>query len=201
MIYKSAINSKHYISREFDRFTSGVEAYDFLLTQMSPQIIDPTSSNMDMIEQLTTLMLVSVNQGGFVKFLSLFQEAIFDLIETGVFTPSKDYQKSLLLSQLPEEYHPMTVPFATRVGLNQYLLDLLVLSVAIEKRGSKKLYKESLVLNSGSDKSDEKVIDSILDIPITKKGVVPYQHWVAMFGAEFGPALAGRVAIILKSFY
>jgi len=29
-------NSKHYISREFDRFPSGLEAHDFLLTQMSP---------------------------------------------------------------------------------------------------------------------------------------------------------------------
>ena len=110
----------------------------------------------------------------------MFQEAIIDLTETGAFTPSEDYQKSLLISKLPEEYHPMTVPSATRVGLDQYLLDLLAFSVAIEKNRSDKLYKESLVLNASSDKSDEKVINSILGIPITEKGFVPYHHWVAM---------------------
>ena len=49
---------------------------------------------------------VGVGQPGeFIEFLSLFQEAIFDLTETGAFTPSEDYQKSLLISKLLEEYH------------------------------------------------------------------------------------------------
>ena len=61
-----------------------------------------------------------------------------------------------------------------------WILELLAFLVAIEKNRSDKLYKESLVLNASSDKSDEKVIDSILGIPITEEGFVPYQHWVAM---------------------
>jgi hypothetical protein len=198
VIREIANNSNHYISREFDRFTSGVEAYDFLLTKMSPQIVDPTSSNTDMIERLTTLKLVSVNQGGFIKFLSLFQEAISDLTDTGEFTPSEDYQKSLLISKLPEEYHPMTVPSATRVGLDQYLLDLQAFSVAIEKNRSEELYHESLVLNASSDKSSdhEKVIDSILGIPINEKGFIPYHYWVTMTEDERTTFLEKKQALV-----
>jgi len=91
-----ANNSKHFISREFDRFTSGVEAYTFLMTKMSPATADPNTSNTDAIKRLTNLKLISVKQGGFMKFLSLFQEAVFDLEERGAFVLSPEYQKSLL---------------------------------------------------------------------------------------------------------
>ena len=57
-------NSRHFISREFDRFTSGVEAHDYLLSKMSPSTADLTASNMDIIERLTNLKVVSVKQGG-----------------------------------------------------------------------------------------------------------------------------------------
>ena len=36
-----ANNSKHFILREFDRFTSSVEAHDFLMIKMSPATADP----------------------------------------------------------------------------------------------------------------------------------------------------------------
>jgi hypothetical protein len=149
-----------------------------------------------MIERLTTLKLVSVNQGGFIKFLSLFQEAISDLTDTGAFTPSEDYRKSLLISKLPEEYHPMTVPSATRVGLDQYLLDLQAFSVAIEKKRSEELYHESLVLNASSDKSDKKVIDLIFGIPINEKGFIPYHHWVTMTEDERTAFLEKKQALV-----
>ena len=43
-IREIANNSRHFISREFDRFTSGVQAYNFLLSKMSPSTADPTAT-------------------------------------------------------------------------------------------------------------------------------------------------------------
>ena len=68
----------------------------------------------------------------------------------------------------------MTIPSATKVDWDQYILDLLAFSVAIEKKDSGgRSYKDALNTNVNSDKSSKKVIDSILDIPITDKGFVP----------------------------
>ena len=175
-----ANNSKHFISREFDRFTSSVEAYDFLMTKMSPATADPTASNTDGIERLTNLKLISVKQGGFMKFLSLFQEAVFDLEETGAFVPSPEYQKSLLISKLSSEYHSMTIPSATKVDWDKYVADLIAFSVAIEKKDTKS-YKDALNSNVNSDRSGKKLVDSILGIPITDKGFVPTEFWSNMF--------------------
>jgi len=151
-----ANNSKHFISRELDRFTSGVEAYDFLMTKMSPATADSTASNTDAIERLTNLKLISVKQGGFMKFLLLFQEAVFDLEETGAFVPSPEYQKSLLISKLPSEYHSMTIPSATKGDWDQYVADLMAFSVAIEKKDTKS-YKDALNSNVNSDRYGKKL--------------------------------------------
>jgi len=164
-----ASNSKHFISCEFDRFTSGVEVYHFLMTKMSPATADPTSSNKDAIERLTNLKLISVKQEGFMKFLSLFQETVFDLEETGAFVPSPDYQKSLLISKLPLEYHSITILSATKLDWDQYVAHLMAFSVAIEKKDTKS-YKDALNSNVNSG-SGRKLVDSILGIPITDKGL------------------------------
>ena len=87
-----------------------------------------------------------------MKFLSLFQEADFDLEETGAFFLSPDYQKSLLILKLPSEYHSMTIPLATKVDWDQYVADLIAFLVAIEKEDTK-LYRDVLNLNVNSDRS------------------------------------------------
>ena len=68
----------------------------------------------------------------------------------------------------------------------------------MEKKGRNKLYKESLaVLNTRSDKSDEKIIDLILDIlPMTEKCFDPDKHWVAMSEDKKTEFLAKKQALV-----
>ena len=55
----------------------------------------------------------------------------------------------------------MIIPLATKVDWDQYIVDLMAFSVAIEKEDTK-LYKDALNSNVNSDRSGKKTVDSFI---------------------------------------
>lgn len=186
VLKEMANNAKHYLAKDLQKFTSGVEAFDFLIELMDPMSVDPTNENADAFEKFQKLELSSITSGSFSKFYSLFEYQLSEMTGADTIQFTTEYTKSLLISKLKHaSYAPMKLPSATRNSYDTYVKELRQFAVVIEKDG--KTYKSALMSKSnavsGNQSGDGKTkrnIDKIEGYPIDERGNMPKDKYLAL---------------------